>query len=110
MAIRLRRTGLALQPKVVFLCCHWNDIADATVAYHSDELNRYLAAGAADPYEPAARLDFWPRRRRRFEPRAWDVHLAPLLYLSVCLPVYSKPGATARSTTATLRPLPRNDR
>jgi hypothetical protein len=85
MAIRLRRTGVGLQPKVVFLCNHVNDITDSTATYDADELRRYVAADAAELYEPTARRAFWSRHGRRSRRRVWDSHLAPSLYLSGAL-------------------------
>jgi hypothetical protein len=48
----LRRKGLALRPRYVFLCAHPTDVMDAVAAYEGGELRRFVAQGG---YRPRAR-------------------------------------------------------
>jgi hypothetical protein len=64
----LRRQGLSLHPRYVFLCAHPTDVMDAISAYDSEELERFVAR---DGYRPLART--------RDESRVfqyWLVHVA----------------------------------
>ena len=64
----LRRKGLSLRPRYVFLCAHPTDLMDATTAYDPMELERFVAG---DGYRPLARTD---DESRVFQ--YWLVHAA----------------------------------
>ena len=64
----LRRKGLSLRPRYVFLCAHPTDLMDATTAYDPVELERFVAG---DGYRPLARTD---DESRVFQ--YWLVHAA----------------------------------
>jgi hypothetical protein len=82
MAIRMHRTGVAMKPKVVYLCCLYNDVDDAIGVYDAKELQRYVGTDPAALEFPTARSSFWSRHHRLTPRRAWDNHVAPSLYLS----------------------------
>jgi len=55
----LRRKGLALGPKAVFVCSHPNDLEDDSILYEESELRRFLAE---PDYEPSVREKaLWPK-------------------------------------------------
>jgi hypothetical protein len=59
--VLLRRRGLPLRPRQVFLCAHPTDLADLTRMYDEAELERFVAGGAP------------PRVRREYAgPHPWD--------------------------------------
>jgi hypothetical protein len=53
----LRRTGIGLRPRYIFLCVHPTDVKDATAGYDRAELRRFLEE---DGYRPIARADQEP--------------------------------------------------
>lgn len=58
-SILLRRKGLALRPKVIFVCSHPNDLQDNTELYAASELRRFIAE---PDYEPVVREPaLWPK-------------------------------------------------
>lgn len=58
-SVLLRRKGLRLQPRLVFVCSHPNDSSDETTLYAPDELRRFLADG---DYVPVVReRALWPK-------------------------------------------------
>jgi len=104
MAARFRRTGVDLQPRLVFVCCHYNDIAEATYWYTEAELQRFLQD---TPYEPLARSQFQPRPWWRADQHLWDARLAPSLRLTGALEggfrmlssMQHRPDTTSQSIT-----------
>lgn len=83
MCARLRAIGTPLRPQVVFVCCHFNDIAEAGYWYSTEELQRFLAASG--DYEPLARIEFHPRPWWRADQHIWNAHVAPSLRLAGAL-------------------------
>ena len=58
-SILLRRKGLRLRPKVVFVCSHPNDLDDNRELYEDPELRRFLSE---PDYLPVVKeRDLWPR-------------------------------------------------
>ncbi len=43
-ALQFRRFGVAMKPRLVFLCCHPNDVPDVLKQYPRSEIEHYLAA------------------------------------------------------------------
>ena len=71
----LRRIGVSLQPRIVFVCSHPNDTGDVTQYYARDQIERFVAGGAEDDAEPIARPRFHPRSA--WNPNeVWDRHFA----------------------------------
>ena len=71
----LRRIGINLAPRTVFVCSHPNDTGDVTQYYAREQIERFLAGGAEDDMEPVARPRFQPRSP--WNPNElWDRHLA----------------------------------
>jgi hypothetical protein len=64
----LRRKGLSLHPRYVFLCAHPTDLMDAIAAYDAGELERFVER---EGYRPRARTD---DESRVFQ--YWLVHVA----------------------------------
>ena len=63
---RLRRTGLALRPRVVLLCVHPNDVTDPLSVFDAAELQRFVREPgyrprAAPQRGPRPVFDFWLR-------------------------------------------------
>jgi len=75
--VLFERLGVRLQPRFVFLCCHFNDVSEAGLYYDRDELQKFVAAGVDDVVLPRARREF------SLEPpglaRSWYYHVAPTL-------------------------------
>jgi hypothetical protein len=85
MAWRLRHTGLALGPRLVFVCSHFNDIDEAVSWYPEAELRRFVDSAPQEEYEPLAHRSFWPRPWYRVDAHVWDERLAPSLCLGGAL-------------------------
>lgn len=85
MAYRLRHTGLALRPRVVFVCSHFNDIDEGTEWYPPHELKCFTVSRPEEEYEPLARKNYWPKPWYRADAHLWDAHLAPCLCLAGAL-------------------------
>lgn len=86
----LRRTGLALRPRWVFVCVHPTDVGEAVRYYDAGELARFVAAeGQGAPL---------PRVRAEYQPRPWW-NPAEIWSRHLALPLRSAGilGALARS-------------
>jgi hypothetical protein len=71
----LRRTGLALRPRWVFVCAHPTDIGEALRYYDPGELARFAAADGPDAPLPRVRDEYRPRPW--WDPaELWSRHLA----------------------------------
>ncbi len=75
MWLRLRRLGLGLQPRLVVVCSHPNDIAEGVSFYGLDELERFIARPVEDEAEPLVMPWYRPRPRWDWK-HYWNDHLA----------------------------------
>ncbi|HBI43722.1 MAG TPA: hypothetical protein DDY78_12855 [Planctomycetales bacterium] len=73
--LRLRETGLGLRPRLVFVCCHFNDIDEAAYFYDAAELRRFVGRPVEQDEPPLANSTFQPRRWWSPE-QFWNEHLA----------------------------------
>jgi hypothetical protein len=79
--LRLCDIGMSLHPRIVFVCCHPNDIAEAPYYYGADELRRWFAR-PVDDYEPPTVLPAFRPRPWWAEKQWWNEYLAPSLRLA----------------------------
>jgi hypothetical protein len=101
MDMLLRRHGARLQPRVVFVCSHFNDIHEAAQWYPDEELSRYVA----EAYEPLAHRHYWPKPAWRIDHHVWNDHLAPSLRFAGAIAGWRKAldeGVTLKSTRASV--------
>lgn len=84
MAMRYRRLGVPLRPRVVYLCSHFNDITDASHWYSKEELQRLVNSDPQEQYEALARPSCQPKPWWRLDCR-WDENAAPPLRLAGAL-------------------------
>src|SRR5207244_224482 len=73
--LRLCEPGLSLHPRMVFVCCHPNDIDAAPYYYSDEELQAFLARSLDDDTAPVVQRYFQPRPWWRPD-QAWNDYLA----------------------------------
>lgn len=73
----LRRHGIALKPRYVFVCWHNTDLQDVTRYYGEDSLSRFVDSPLDDPVAPLARGKFQPHRWDLVQ--RWSSGVAPAL-------------------------------
>ncbi len=73
--LRLRELGVSLQPRVVFVCCHPNDIDEAPYYYSDAELRQFLSRPLDDDEPPVVQRYFLPRASWRPD-QVWSEYLA----------------------------------
>lgn len=61
--LRLRRVGMPLKPRLIFVCAHPNDLGDVSQFYSPAEVQRFVASPVDSEDAPTA--------RPRFQPHAW---------------------------------------
>jgi hypothetical protein len=84
MLLRLQKEGTGLRPKLVFLCCHPNDLGEPRLWYAAEELERFLAEPLACEREPIALPKYQPLPWWRPE-GMWNRYCAPGLWTAGAL-------------------------
>jgi hypothetical protein len=81
----------AKHPRLVFLCCHPNDIPEATMWYDREDLERFVSKPAGNARLPMVRKKYWPKTGERVV-RFWNRRVALPLHASGAIKALLKYG------------------